>query len=198
VIEGLLWYLNRSTGVAALVLLSITTVLGVLALGRRPGRRVPGFVTQAVHRNLALLAVVTVVVHVVTAVADEFVDIRWWHAVVPFTGTYERLWLGVGALALDLLLLVTLSSLLRTRLRHRTWRAVHQSAYLLWLTSILHGIGMGSDMRAGLWTVTVVCAAAVPTALAWRLAGLALGPPRAPGAADQTDDAMTMPIRRIP
>ncbi len=196
-IEGLLWYVNRSTGVVALVLLSITTVLGVLALGGRPGQRVPRFVTQSVHRNLALLAVVTVVVHVVTAVADEFVDIRWWHALAPFTGTYERLWLGVGAVAFDLLLLITLSSLLRTRMSHRTWRAVHQSAYLLWLSSILHGIGMGSDMRAGLWVVTVVCAAAVPTAIAWRLATLALDARRTPGPADPTDDAMTMPIRRI-
>jgi hypothetical protein len=82
-------------------------------------------------------------------------------------------------------------------MRHRTWRAVHQSAYLLWLSSILHGIGMGSDLRAGLWMVTVVCAAAVPTALAWRIVRLAITPPRAPEAADQTHDAMTMPIRRI-
>ena len=194
-IEGLLWYLNRSTGVVALVLLSITTVLGVLALGGRAGQRLPRFVTQAVHRNVALLAVVTIVVHVVTAVADEFVDIRWWHALVPFTGTYERVWLGVGAVALDLLLVVTASSLLRTRMRHGTWRALHQSAYLLWLTSILHGVGMGSDMREGLWLVTVLCAAAVPTALVWRLARLVLDPPRT--SADTTHDAMTMPIRRI-
>lgn len=196
-IEGLLWYLNRSTGVVALVLLTITTVLGVLALGGRPGQRVPRFVTQAVHRNLALLAVVTVVAHVVTAVADEFVDIRWWHALVPFTGTFERLWLGIGAVALDLLLLVTVSSLLRTRMSHGTWRAMHQSAYLLWLSSILHGVGMGSDLRAGLWVVTVFCAAAVPTAFAWRLAQLALHSRRTTAPTGPTDDAMTMPIRRI-
>ena len=195
--EGLLWGLNRGTGVVALVLLSVTTVLGVLALGGRPGRRLPRFVTQAVHRNLALLGVVTVVVHVVTAVADEFVDIRWWQAVVPFTGAHERLWLGVGALALDLLLVVTVSSLLRTRLRPRVWRGLHASAYLLWLTSILHGIGMGSDLRDRLWVVTVGCAATVCTAGAWRLARLALDRQRPAKPDDLTDDAMTMPIRRI-
>ena len=66
---------------------------------------------------------------------DEFVDIRWWHAVVPFTGGYERIWLGLGAIALDLLLVVTVSSLLRHRLSRRTWCALHQSVYLLWLAS---------------------------------------------------------------
>ena len=53
-----LWYLNRGTGVVVLVLLTITTVLGVVALGNRSGRGLPRFVSQALHRNLALLSVV--------------------------------------------------------------------------------------------------------------------------------------------
>lgn len=194
--EGpLLWYLNRSSGVVALVLLTLTTVLGVLALGGRPGSRVPRFVVQSVHRNVALIAVVTVVVHVVTAVVDEFVDIRWWHAVVPFTGGYERIWLGLGATALDLLLVVTVSSLLRHRLRRRTWYSLHQAVYLLWLASVLHGAGMGTDLGNRWWPVTVGCVGAVTAAVAWRLT-LAVLQRRAPDPAS-VDPAMTMPIRRI-
>jgi DMSO/TMAO reductase YedYZ heme-binding membrane subunit len=195
--EPVLWYLNRGSGVVALVLLTAATVLGVLALDGRPGTRVPRFVVQAVHRNVALLAVLTVAAHVATAVLDEFVDIRWWHAVVPFTGTYERLWLGLGAVAVDLLVVVTLSSLLRDRLRRRTWYALHQSVYLLWFTSILHGAGMGTDLAGPQWPVTVGCAGAVAAALTWRLARATQR--RSTGAsAPDTDDAMTMPLRRIP
>ena len=194
--EGpLLWFLNRGTGVVALVLLTAATVLGVLALGGRPGSRVPRFVVQAVHRNVALLAVVTVVVHVFTAVVDEIVDIRWWHALVPFTGDYERLWLGLGAVAVDLLLVVTISSLLRHRLRHRTWHSLHQATYLLWLSSVLHGAGMGTDLGGRLWLLTVGCAAAVTAALTWRLARMLL-PHHTRGTGDVADPAMTMPIRR--
>jgi methionine sulfoxide reductase heme-binding subunit len=194
--EGpLLWYLNRSSGVVGLVLLTLATVLGVLALGGRPGSRVPRFVVQSVHRNVALIAVVTVVAHVVTAVVDEFVDIRWWHAVVPFTGGYQRIWLGLGATALDLLLVVTVSSLLRHRLRRRTWYSLHQAVYLLWLASVLHGAGMGTDLGNRWWPVTVGCVAAVTAAVAWRLT-LAVLQRRAPDPAS-VDPAMTMPIRRI-
>lgn len=194
--EGpVLWYLNRSSGVVALVLLTVATVLGVLALGGRPGSRVPRFVVQSVHRNVALIAVVTVVVHVVTAVVDEFVDIRWWHAVVPFTGAYERIWLGLGATALDLLLVVTVSSLLRHRLRRRTWYSLHQAVYLLWLASVLHGAGMGTDLGNRWWPVTVGCVAAVTAAVAWRLT-LAVLHRRAPDPAP-VDPTMTMPIRRL-
>lgn len=42
----LLWYLNRATGVVLLVLLTLSVVLGVLAMGGRPGRAVPRFVSQ--------------------------------------------------------------------------------------------------------------------------------------------------------
>ena len=196
--EGpVLWYLNRSTGVVALVLLTLTTVLGVLALGGRPAQRLPRFVTQAVHRNLALLGVVLVVVHVVSAVVDEFVEIRWYDAVVPFTSSYEPVWLGVGALALDLLVVITVSSLLRSRMRHRGWRALHLTAYALWAASTVHGIGMGTDLGGGLWLLTLACTALVPMAVAWRLSLAAADRlfPHEP--VHQTDVASTMPIRRI-
>jgi methionine sulfoxide reductase heme-binding subunit len=199
-IEGpFLWYLNRGSGVVALVLLTAATVLGVLALGGRPGGWVPRFVTQAVHRNVALLAVLLLTVHVVAAVVDEFVEIRWWHAVVPFTSTYQRVWMGLGAVALDLMVLVTVSSLLRRRMHYRGWRALHLSAYALWAASIAHGIGMGTDLGDGLWLLTLVCGAVVPAAVTWRLTRAAadrLYPPEP--AAHPSDDAMTMPIRRIP
>jgi len=197
--EGpLLWYLNRSSGVVALVLLTVTTVLGVLALGGRPGSRVPRFVVQSVHRNVALIAVVTVVVHVVTAVVDEFVDISWWHAIVPFTGGYERVWLGLGAAALDLLLVVTVSSLLRHRMRRRTWYSLHQAVYLLWLASVLHGAGMGTDLGNRWWPVTIGCVAVVTAAVAWRLTLAVLHRRAADPAVDPAvDPAMTMPIRRL-
>jgi sulfoxide reductase heme-binding subunit YedZ len=199
-VEGpLLWFLNRGTGLVALVVLTVVTVLGVLATGGRPGGRAPRFVTQAIHRNLAGLGVGLVVVHVVSAVADEFVDLRWWDALVPFAAGYQRLWTGVGTLALDLLLAVAVSSLVRTRMRHRGWRALHLTAYLLWALSVGHGVGMGTDLDAGLWWLAIACAAAVPAAATWRLvrALQERSAPRPPDPTPAGDPAMTMPIRRI-
>jgi methionine sulfoxide reductase heme-binding subunit len=190
-----LWYLNRSSGVVALVLLSTATVLGVLAIGGRPGTRLPRFVVQAVHRNVALIAVVAVAVHVSTAVVDEFVDIRWWHALVPFTGGYERVWLGLGATGLQLLFVIVVSSLLRHRLRRRTWYSLHQAVYLLWVTSVLHAVGMGTDLADGWWPITAGCVAAVTAAAAWRLTLAVLH--RAGTDTEPIDPAMTMPIRRL-
>jgi predicted ferric reductase len=171
--EGpLLWYLNRATGLTLLVLLTVSTVLGVLAMGGRPGRGVPRFVTQHVHRNLALLSVVALVVHVASAVLDTFVDIRWWQAIVPFGATYEPLWLGLGALSLDLIAVVVVTSLLRSRLTHRRWRAVHLFSWVAWVAAVIHTVGIGTDLEEGtLWAVvpTVACVLAVVAALGLRL-----------------------------
>ncbi|MDP2774733.1 MAG: ferric reductase-like transmembrane domain-containing protein [Nocardioides sp.] len=169
----LLWYLNRGSGLVVLALLTLSTVLGVLALGGRPGRGLPRFVTQALHRNIALVSVVALVVHVVTAVADTYVDIRWWQALVPWWGsTYEPLWLGLGTLALDLIAVIVVTSLLRTRLTHRAWRRVHLLSWGTWALGLAHGIGIGTDLRDLTdWAVlpTAVCVGAVLAALGWRL-----------------------------
>lgn len=164
-----LWFANRGTGVVLLVLLTVSVLLGILAGRGVAGARVPRFVTQAVHRNVSLLAVVLLVVHVTTAVADEYVDIRWWQALVPVGATYEPFWLGLGTVALDLMVLVALTSLVRHRMPHLLWRTVHLSAYGAWVLAVAHGIGIGTDSAAPwmLWP-TVASVSVVTVALVVR------------------------------
>ncbi len=141
----LLWYLNRGTGVVLLGLLTVVTVLGVLASRSRAGGRLPGFVVPAVHRNLGLLAVALLTVHATTSVLDEYVDIRWWQAYAPIGLSYRPWWLGLGTVASDLVLAVAVSSAARGRLGLNSWRLVHRSSYLAWALGIVHGLGTGTD-----------------------------------------------------
>ncbi|MFC5177836.1 ferric reductase-like transmembrane domain-containing protein [Nocardioides taihuensis] len=173
----LLWYLNRGTGVVVLVLLTLTTVLGIASIGGRPARGIPRFVTQSLHRNAALLAVVLLAGHVASAVVDTYVDIRWWQAFWPFGATYQPLWLGLGAVALDLMLVIVVTSMLRTHMSHRGWRLLHLASYPLWVISLAHGIGIGTDLGGAWWAAAVGCAAAVGAAAAWRLVRLVLDRP---------------------
>lgn len=161
----LLWYLNRGSGVALLLVLTATVALGILAARDGRARLLPRFVGQQLHRNLGLLGVVLVVGHIVTAVADSYVDIRWWQALVPVGATYEPLWLGLGTLAFDVMLLMVLSSLLRHRVGQRAWHLVHLLGYLAWPFAMAHSIGIGTDAMTG-WgrQVGIGCAAAVAVA----------------------------------
>src|SRR4051794_27520641 len=108
-----LWYLNRATGTVVLVLLTLVVVFGILATFGHAGRGVPRFLTQAFHRNLTMIAVALLAAHVLSAMLDTFVDIRWWQAVVPFGGSYRPWWLGLGAAALDAIVIVVATSLAR-------------------------------------------------------------------------------------
>jgi sulfoxide reductase heme-binding subunit YedZ len=140
-----LWFANRGTGFVLLLLLTLSTMLGVLSTSRVSPRLWPRMLSQGLHRNVSLMAVTFLAAHVATAVIDTFVDIRWWQAFVPFSGTYKPLWLGFGSFALDLLIAVTATSVLRHRMSHRPWRAIHVLAYAAWGMGLLHGIQMGTD-----------------------------------------------------
>jgi hypothetical protein len=165
------WYLTRGTGATALVLLTIVTVLGVLNTVRWTPDRTPRFVIQRLHRNVSLLAVVFVVLHIATAVIDGFAPIRWIDAVVPFGSAYRPLWLGLGAVAFDLMIAIAVTSLLRARLGHTAWRAVHWMSYGLWVSAVFHVLGIGSDAtQPWMLVLVVVSIGAVLAAALWRIA----------------------------
>jgi hypothetical protein len=165
------WFLTRGTGAVALVLLTVSVVLGLLGTLRVSGVRWPRFAIEAMHRDVSLLVVVVLVGHIVTTVLDSFAPIALTAAVVPFISSYRPLWLGLGAVSFDLLLAVVITSLVRRRLGYARWRAVHWLAYASWPVAVLHGLGTGSD--ANLWwmlALTAICVAAVAVAVGARLA----------------------------
>jgi hypothetical protein len=166
-----LWYLTRGFGLVALILLTVTMVLGLTQAVRfaRPGW--PRFVVSALHKNASLVALVLLVIHIVTSVLDTYAPIRVVDVFIPFVSRYRPLWLGLGALSLDLLVAVIVTSLLRERLGHRAWRTVHWAAFACWPLAVVHGLGTGSDTKLG-WVLLInaVCVAAVLAALWWRLA----------------------------
>jgi methionine sulfoxide reductase heme-binding subunit len=165
------WYTIRATGVVALVLLTVTTVLGLLSSSRVRTRRWPAFAQVDLHRWASLIALVFLGLHVVTAVVDTYVKVGVLAAVVPFVSPFKTFWTGLGTIALDVFLAVAVSSALRSRIPARTWRAIHWLAYACWPLALAHALGSGTD-AAQLWmdATAAVCALAVCGALACRIA----------------------------
>lgn len=161
----LLWYLNRGTGVVLLVAFTATVVLGVLATGRSTTPLWPRFITQGLHRALAASTVLMLAAHVVSAVVDEYVDIRWWQAFVPFGSSYRPVWMALGAISLDLLALVIATSLARARIPHRVWFLVHLTTYAAWAAALVHGLFIGTDSSES-WMVAIYLACATTVGLA--------------------------------
>ena len=165
-----LWYATRATGVVALVLLTGTVALGVAGVARVSTGVMPRLVRAGLHRNISLLAVAFVAVHVLTTVLDPYAGISLVSAVVPFSSPYRPLWLSLGTIAFDMLLALVATSLLRSRLSYRTWRAVHWLAYASWPVALWHGLGTGTDSRLPLLLLLdALCVLAVGASVVWRL-----------------------------
>jgi sulfoxide reductase heme-binding subunit YedZ len=165
-----LWYSSRGTGLVAVILFSLVVVLGILQVHgiEGPGRQ--RFIITQVHRNASLVAVAFIAVHIISSIADGFAPISWIDAFIPFLSPYRPLWLGLGAVAVDLIIAIVVTSLLRTRLSLNAWRIVHWFSYVCWPIVILHSLGTGTDGRSGVVQLTyLVCVIAVVIACAWRV-----------------------------
>jgi sulfoxide reductase heme-binding subunit YedZ len=166
----ILWFATRGAGVVSLILFSAVACLGLLAVARTQSVRWPRFLTVELHRNLALLSVVFLGIHIVTAVLDPFTKLGIGAALVPLASSYRPLPVAFGVVSVYLVLAVIVTSLLRERIGHRVWRAVHWTSYLSWPLAVEHTLTSGSDSFS-IWLLAVqgACVLAVSLALVWRL-----------------------------
>jgi len=170
VLASAFWYLGRGTGVTALVLFTIAVALGIGVRSGRPLAGLPRFGVHQLHRTASLLATSLLAVHVGTLLLDPYAQLRLVDVVLPFAGAYRPLWLGLGTLALDLLVAVVVTSLLRDRIGRRAWRTVHWATYAAWPIALLHTLGTGTDASTTWFRwIALVCTVTVAAAVLWRL-----------------------------
>ncbi|HYB15952.1 MAG TPA: ferric reductase-like transmembrane domain-containing protein [Streptosporangiaceae bacterium] len=160
-----LWFVSRGSGLVLLVLLSAIVVLGAATRAGWAPRRWPRFAVAELHRTLSLFAVALLALHVLTALLDRYVTIGWAATVIPFASPYRRLAVGLGTLAADIGAAVLLTSVLRSRLGYRWWRAVHWLAYLAWPAAFVHALTAGNDLRGG-WAAVIGWGSAVVVTVA--------------------------------
>jgi len=165
-----LWYATRGLGTATLILLTVSVVLGIMTSVRWIGETTPGFVAAALHRNVSLIAISLLAVHVATSILDPFAGITIRDAIIPVGASYRPIWLGLGVVAMEIMVALIITSLWRERIGLRLWRLIHWVAYASWPLAVVHGLGTGSDSRAP-WMIAVAasCVEAVVLALYQRV-----------------------------
>ncbi|HET7744463.1 MAG TPA: ferric reductase-like transmembrane domain-containing protein, partial [Gaiellaceae bacterium] len=139
------WDTARAGGFAAYVLLTAGVSVGLVLRNRWQSTRWPRLITNELHGYLSLLALVFITVHVLAVLVDPFTRFGLAEVLVPFASHYRPFWMGLGVVALYLLLAVWVSSRLRARIGFRTWRTIHVLAYGVYVAATVHGLGTGSD-----------------------------------------------------
>lgn len=167
-----LWAFGRASGVISLLLFTGALVLGIVTRSGRPLPGMPRFSVSLIHRNVSLLAVAFLVLHVGTLMFDSFAKLGPLDVVVPFIGSFKPFWQGLGTVALDLVAAIVITGLLRRRIGQRTFRFVHWFTYAMWPIAMLHAIGNGTNGTSGWFlALAAACTALVAAAVIWRLSG---------------------------
>jgi predicted ferric reductase len=164
-----LWFISRATGVVTVVLLTFVVCLGVVTAGRRRPHGKSPTIVMGLHRWLSLGMLVFLATHIVTAIADGYVQIGWLAVLVPFASQYQTLLVGLGTLGVDLLIVVMVTSYLRHRIPERRWRAIHWLSYAMWVVAIIHGFAMGSADQPGLRLTSLACGVIGGLFASWRI-----------------------------
>lgn len=145
----MLWAFGRASGVVSLLLFTASVLLGILTRSGRPLPGLPRFSVALVHRNVSLLALVFLVLHVGTLMLDSYAKLNPIDVVVPFLGAFKPFWQGLGTVAFDLVLAIVITGLLRRRVGQRVFRFVHWFTYAMWPVAVLHAIGNGTNGTSG-------------------------------------------------
>jgi hypothetical protein len=164
-------FLLTYMGVFALIGLTTSVGVGLVATDRivmKPGQRI---VAQAVHRGVSLAALTALIAHILLEITAHKVGLI--DAVVPFMARFRTLYTGFGTIAFDLVILIVLTGYLRGRFAGRwpwTWRAIHALTYLAWPLSIIHGLLGGRTAHPYVDWSYGACVALVILALGVRFA----------------------------
>lgn len=164
-----LWYFSRAAGVITLLMFTGVLVLGVLTAGDGIRSARTTTVVTAVHRALAMAAIVFLGVHVLTAVLDTYVHVGWWATLVPLASGYQRMDVAFGTVAADLALAVIVSSVLRYRIPERWWRSIHWATYAVAVCALTHGLLMAASDTPVLTGITIGATVLAALAVVWRL-----------------------------
>lgn len=159
---GVLWWLvSRASGILALVLICLSVVIG-LAMATKVARP-PGLkrACARLHEHIALIAIVAIAVHGLALLGDHWLKPGLRGIAVPFAISYRTQFTGLGIVAAYLAVLLGPSFYFRRRIGARRWRQLHRATVVVWILTVIHTLGAGSD-RATPWLRGIVLGTGIP------------------------------------
>jgi predicted ferric reductase len=147
------WVLARVAGMMAYLLSFASVTLGLVMSMRWKWVRniLHPSATFYLHKIMALLTVVFLVLHLTGLLLDNYVKISLIQILIPFsTSSYRPLWTGLGTIAIYCTVLVMITAYMASKLGHKVWRTIHYLTFGIFGLSLLHGIMSGTD-TSSLW-----------------------------------------------
>jgi predicted ferric reductase len=142
---ALLWYLTRTTAVAAYVALTLSVALGMLRVIARTSREHLSWVVDELHTFMATLAGLLVVGHMLSIRFDTYLPFTTANLLFPGIQPYRPSAVNLGIVAFYVLATLLLTSWLRRYLTYGFWRGIHYLSFVAFALVTAHGWMAGSD-----------------------------------------------------
>lgn len=164
------WSVNRAAGIAAMLLASLSIVLGIMQSARRRNTAMSPIDRHTLHEAIAIGTLVMIGLHVLAFGLDGFFKVGLVRSLIPFASPYKPLAVAAGQIAAYGLAGLSLTFYLRRRIGTLRWRAAHRLIPVFWGLAVLHGIVAGTDATRPWFLLAVlppVAAAAIVLASRW-------------------------------
>jgi predicted ferric reductase len=143
--QQVLWFVTRSSGIIAFLLLWLSTVWGLVISNKILSPVLQGIFSFDFHEVLSLLAIGFTVLHIGVLLFDSFLPFSLVQILVPFASTYRDPWVGIGIIGFYLMLLVSVTFYMRRQIGQKAFRAIHFVSYVSYVGVTLHSIFTGTD-----------------------------------------------------
>ena len=139
------WYVTRSAGIIAYLLLWFSTVWGLAVPTKLLTPALEQTFTVDFHEFISLLSIGFTLLHVFVLTIDRYLPYTPLQILIPFLSPYRPFWVGMGILSFYITLLVTVTFYLRSKIGMKTFRSLHVLSLLGYLGVTFHGLFAGTD-----------------------------------------------------
>ena len=164
----LVWVIARSTGTAALVALVLSVLSGMALRSGALAWLSHNRGVRAVHDLTSVLWLPLAIAHVVALLLDPYAKVGLVDLLVPFLVSYGSFAIGLGTISLQLVVVVLVSTWLRSRLTRQGWLAIHRLSYVAFVAAFAHGLLAGTDLAQPVLSALAWVTAAVLAIVAFR------------------------------
>ena len=139
------WYVTRSAGIIAYLLLWFSTILGLAVTSKYMDLMLDRMFTYDFHQFISLLSIAFLLVHILVLLIDRYLPYNLLQILVPFISPYRPVWVGIGVIAFYIIILVTVTFYIKKQIGMRSFRVIHYLSLLGYLGGLIHGIYAGTD-----------------------------------------------------
>ena len=157
-----------TVGFASTILLWLSLLVGVTLRRSWSLSWMKHTTLKMIHMTLAILGLSLGVVHGLAQLAAPGTTVHWIDEIIPFVNPTRPLGVGLGTVALEMMLALAFSVPLQRRIGHHRWRMVHSTAYMAYTVTAGHLLFTGSEVKG--WVVWATIASWVVVSAAWFLA----------------------------